>query len=194
MHNGYFKRQKIMIRFYLVPVLGLYLLCNACTHLIASDTDSDTDQYQEQQSDKAESTSKPTSKTSNSVLDEALSAIVQANETALSASKAVEDIIDIKKQLKEMSTDAGDTLNAVHSENYKMAQYEFSQLQKNWNKIKYIVKRHSPHIYQEVNTHLTTIDTLLKQPHQNHTKLTHELSLFVDKYVEIVNIVSRTSP
>lgn len=203
MHMAILGRQEIMIRFYLVPVIGISVLFSACSNPIASNPDSSTSEPSDvQQTDKTESTTQKTTKSIKSALDKAQSAtekasqsvhsaLEQANKTAQSASQVVEDIITVKTQLKEMSTDAGNTLTAVHSKDFKTAQQEFAQLQGNWGKIKNTVKKSSPKAYQEINVHLITIDNLLKQPNRDHTELAKQLSSFTDKNLTLLNIYSK---
>jgi predicted nucleic acid-binding Zn-ribbon protein len=184
-----------MIRLYLIPLISVCVLFSACSNPTASNTESSI-------TDESISTTKQTTQNIESALDKAQlatekaskkvdSVLKGANKVAQSASKVVEDVIVIKTQLQEMSQGAGNTLTAVHSGDFKTAQQEFAQLQENWNQIKHPVQKHSPQAYQEINTYLTNIDTLLKQPNPNHAELARKLSLFADSNSTLLDNYSK---
>ncbi|WP_157867482.1 hypothetical protein [Gloeothece citriformis] len=191
-----------MKSFYFISILGIYVLTGCNNPTISPPNHTISPEPQPQPIDPSTSTASKTTNKIKSILDQAQlttgkiskdvdSALEQANKASKSASKAIEDITIIKTQLKKMSTHAGDTITAVDSGNFPMAQQKFTQVQRNWHKIKDPIKQFSPQAYQEVNTQLTTINSLLKQPDPNRTELTQQLSSFSDRNLSLLNIYSK---
>ncbi|WP_013323022.1 hypothetical protein [Gloeothece verrucosa] len=190
-----------MLRLYLIPVISICVLFSACSNPTVSNTENSiTESSEAQKTDESISTAEKTTKNIQSALDKAQLAtekasqkmeavLEQANKTAKSASKVVNDVITLKTQLEEMSTQAGNTLSAVHSGDFKTAQQEFAQLQKNWQQIKHPVQKTSPEAYREINSYLVNIDTLLKQPNPNHSELARKLSLLADSNLALLDIL-----
>mgnify|MGYP006266942923 CR=1 FL=1 len=122
--------------------------------------------------DKAKSATEQASKTVRSTIDKAQSA---ADKATQSASEAVKGAIAFKEGLQGMSTGVSSTITAVNSGDFTAAQQEFSKLQGNWAKVGDTVKTRSAKVYQQVNSHLSAIATLLKEPNPDRAKLVTEL-------------------
>jgi soluble cytochrome b562 len=122
--------------------------------------------------DKAKSATEQASQKAQSTIKQAQSAADQATK---SASEAVKGVINLKQGLQGLATGVSSTLTAVKSGDFTTAQQEFSQLQENWTKIGDTVKTKSDKVYQQINSQVTTVGTLLKQPNPDRTKLVTEL-------------------
>ena len=104
-------------------------------------------------------------------------AVQSASEQVQRAKPSVvADAIAFKEGLQGMSTKVSSTLNAINSGDFPTAQQEFSQLQDNWTGIGNTVQKSSTKVYQQVDSKIKAIASLLNQPNPERTKLVTELN------------------
>ncbi|BAQ62616.1 hypothetical protein GM3708_3022 [Geminocystis sp. NIES-3708] len=122
--------------------------------------------------DKAKIATEKATQSAQTKINNSKTAVEKATESAKSA---VNDVIVIKDGLQGMSVAVSNTLSSVQSGDMVTAQQEFIKIQENWASLEGTVKNTSAVTCEEINRHMTTLNTLFEANKPDGAKLTTEL-------------------
>jgi hypothetical protein len=168
------EEEKIMMRFpFILTLCSSLLMITACSFLQTSTSENSSTTTTPKIEETVKSATDRVTNKVRSTIDRTHSV---ADRAVQSASEQVQGAIAFKEGLQGMSTKVSSTLNAINSGDFPTAQQEFSQLQDNWTGIGNTVQKSSTKVYQQVDSQIKAIASLLNHPNPERTKLVTELN------------------
>jgi hypothetical protein len=115
-------------------------------------------------------------KAGESAMKAADSAKVAAGNAADKAKGAMGNLVALKDSIPGLKDNAAAAITAVKAGDFKAAQTEITKLQESWGKVSEMVKTNSSGSYEKVSTTLKTVQTELKAPNPDKTKVMADLT------------------
>ncbi len=95
---------------------------------------------------------------------------------AADKAKGAMSLVALKDTIPGLKNDAAAAMTAVKAGDFKTAQAEVTKLQESWGKVSEMVKTHSSGSFEKVTTTLKTVQTELKAPTPDKTKVLADLT------------------